>query len=385
MDELRIAIASAGRFHVLDLARELHRLGRQVRFYSYVPRSRGRAFGLADACQAPVTALVSPLLAWQRAAPRLGAATRDRLLRLALDQAVAARVEPCDVMIFMSGIFLEAPRAARRRFGARLWLERGSAHIEVQDRILAEIPGAERPTPEDVARERAGYALADRIVVASSFSERSFTGRPEAAKLFRNPYGVDLDDFPQARPRSPDGTLRLLFVGGWSRRKGCDLLAAAVSASPSVTLTHVGGIGDLPFPAGDARFRHVEPVDQRRLKDHYADADALALASREEGFGLVLGQAMASGLPILCTDRTGGPDLAHTPALSERILVAAAGDVGALVGAIATLRRRLAGDRPFPPLTDVDRQTLSWTAYGERYDAELVADAERSRAMRCAS
>ena len=70
---LRIGIASAGRFHVLDLARELSRLGHQVRFYSYVPKSRGRRFGLADDDQAPVTALVWPLLAWQRFAPRLGA------------------------------------------------------------------------------------------------------------------------------------------------------------------------------------------------------------------------------------------------------------------------------------------------------------------------
>ena len=34
---LRIAIATAGRFHVLDLARELNALGYAVDFYSYVP------------------------------------------------------------------------------------------------------------------------------------------------------------------------------------------------------------------------------------------------------------------------------------------------------------------------------------------------------------
>ena len=183
-------------------------------------------------------------------------------MHLALDRAVAARRARCAVFTFMSGIYREAATAARRRFGARLWLERGSAHIETQDQILAAIPGAERPSRHDVERELAGYALADRIVIASRFSERSFAGRPEAAKLFRNPYGVDLEHFPLSPRPAPGEGLRLLCVGAWSRRKGCDLVVAAVQASPGVTLTHVGAIGDLSFPSGDARFQHIDPVDQ---------------------------------------------------------------------------------------------------------------------------
>ena len=48
---LRIAIATNGRFHVLDLARELDRLGHHVTFYSLLPKWRSRQFGLsADRC-----------------------------------------------------------------------------------------------------------------------------------------------------------------------------------------------------------------------------------------------------------------------------------------------------------------------------------------------
>ena len=46
----RVAIATAGRFHVLDLARELNALGYAVDFYSYVPKSRAVRFGLPSAC-----------------------------------------------------------------------------------------------------------------------------------------------------------------------------------------------------------------------------------------------------------------------------------------------------------------------------------------------
>jgi len=363
---------------VLNLARELHQLGHGVRFYSYVPRSRARRFGLPDACQSPVAAAVSPLLAWQRLAPRFRPDAREHLLHLALDRAVAARLQACDVFIFMSGIFLEAARQAKHRFGARLWLERGSAHIDIQDRILAAIPGAERPSPESRARELAGYELADRIVVPSHFTEDSFAPTTEHAKLFRNPYGVQLDDFPLLPQRAQGRPLRLLFVGTWSSRKGCDLLTATVTASSDVILTHVGGVTDLPFP-GDPRFRHVGPVDQLRLADFYARADALVLASREDGLSIVQAQALASGLPVICTDRTGGADLAHTPALAERILVTPPDDAAALAETIAALSERLERGEPFTPLTDTDRRALSWRAYGERYSAELIADLERAK------
>ena len=54
----------------------------------------------------------------------------------------------------------------------------------------------------------------------------------------------------------------------------------------------------------------------------------------------MLMQALASGLPLVCTDRTGGADLAHTPALAARITVVPHDDVGALADAIARWRDR---------------------------------------------
>jgi glycosyltransferase involved in cell wall biosynthesis len=372
---LRIAIASAGRFHVLDLARELHAMGHDVRFYSYVPRRRGARYGLPEACQRPVTGLVSPLLGWQWLAPRLAPTRRDEWMRSALDRAVAARLEPCDVFIFMSGIFLEAARAARRRFGARLWLERGSAHIQVQDQILAQTAGADRPNATAIRRELDGYRLADRIVVPSQFAARSFAGREGAQKLFLAPYGVDLDQFPlTSRLPRGDGRLRLLFVGSWSAQKGCDLLERAVRATPWASVTHVGSVTDLPFPRDDPRCVHVDPVDQMALAAHYAAADALVLPSRQEGFGMVISQALATGLPVICSSHTGAPDLARTPALAARIVVCEPDDQGDLARAMAEMRARMAAPGDLPAMTEADRQSLSWRAYAERYGAELVAD-----------
>lgn len=372
---LKIAIATAGRFHVLDLARELDELGHEVIFYSYVPTARARRFGLRDRGQVGLLPFVLPILAWEKLAPRLAPQARERLLHLALNGAVILRLRPCDVFICMSGIYLEAARYAKRRYGARVWLERGSRHIVSQDEILAAIPGADRPGAAAIARELAGYALADRIIVPSSHVVESFERDKSAyAKLFQNAYGVDLTMFPLQPPRSKREGFTVLFIGSWSLRKGCDLLAAAIFRTPGTLLVHVGPITDLPLPADDHRFFHVDAVPQDQLVRYYAKADLLALASLEEGLSVVQSQALASGLPIVCTDRTGGADLAHTPALAERITVVPHGDVDALTAAIAAWRDRLGTGSRLPPLTERDRETLSWAAYARRYDDELRRD-----------
>ncbi|MGE0258496.1 MAG: glycosyltransferase family 4 protein [Alphaproteobacteria bacterium] len=373
---LRIAIAAAGRFHALDLARELHALGHRVMFYSYVPRSRARAFALPDECAVSLLPFALPILAWQRLAPRFLPRLRERLMYAALNRGVILRLRRCDVFVCMSGIYLEAARFARWRYGAKIWLERGSRHILSQLRILAGVDGAEQPSRFTVRRELAGYEMADRIVVPSIHAEESFAGAPHLrAKLFRNPYGVDLGMFPASGAKEIGETIGLLYVGTWSLQKGCDLLENAVRGVDGVRLTHVGAIGDLRFPDLPERFAHRDPVAQPALKEFYAEADLFVLASRQDGFGMVLSQALASGLPIVCTDRTGGIDLARMPGFASRITVVSAGDAHALAEAIRGWRDRLRGGGQPPALGDDERQRLSWAAYARRYNAELLAHA----------
>ena len=189
-------------------------------------------------------------------------------------------------------------------------------------------------------RELAGYEMADRIVVPSIHAEESFVAIPDLRfKLFRNPYGVDLGMFPARGTKDIGGSIALLYVGTWSLQKGCDLLEAAVRSIDGVRLTHVGAIGDLRFPDFAERFTHHDPVAQSELKHFYAAADLFVLASRQDGFGMVLSQALASGLPVICTDRTGGGDLAEMPGFASRITVVPAGDAHAL----AERYSRLAG------------------------------------------
>jgi alpha-maltose-1-phosphate synthase len=374
---LRINIVTSGRFHVLDLARELAALGHDVRFYSCVPRARAVRFGLPAHCHRGRLLWLAPLLALASRGPVMIRVLAESLLKRLLDRAATISMEACDVFIGMSGLCVASARAARDR-GAKVFLERGSRHIVSQKAILESIPGARRPAVStgDVERELAGYGIADVIVVPSRHAEESFrdAGVPPT-KLFRNPYGVDLDMFAAtAKPSNKHPTV--ITVGSWSLQKGCDLLWQACRARGSWRLVHVGSLADAPIPASD-RFEHQDPVSQWKLAEQFAAADVMVLASRQDGFGLVLAQALACGLPVVCTDRTGGVDLREMLDDPRWAVVVPHDDAEALRRGIEealALAKTQAGRRELPGGA---RERLSWTAYARRYDAELARRCSR--------
>lgn len=369
---LRIGIASTGRFHVLDLARELRALGHEVTFYSYVSPARAEKFGFAASRMVSLMPAVAPFLVWERFLPGVQPGLRTHRYFAAINRAMIRRMSPCDVFICMSGIYVEAAKHARAAFGAKVFLERGSMHINAQLEILRRANVHPPMSALTRTRELAGYALADRIVLPSLHVEQSFAHDAAAfAKTFMNPYGVDLGLFTK-RPSVPPLRRRLLFVGGWSYRKGVDFLVEAVRRTPGATLTHVGAIVDAPFP-DDPSFTHVDPVDQTALPAYYRDADLFALASREDGLALVLLQALASGLPCIASDHTGGSTLvAFHPELSRLIRVHKVSDVNAMSRDIQWFFDTLERSQ-LELITDVERDSLSWAAYGKRYEDEILS------------
>lgn len=168
----------------------------------------------------------------------------------------------------------------------------------------------------DLARLNAETHMAAGFIAASSFTKRTLVENGADPKLIEVvPYGVNLERFrPSARAlRHINDPLRLLFVGTINQRKGIKYLVEALQLlrTRRVELTVCGRVVDdlAVFKPLGAQVNVRPSVSLPELIAAYQAADLFVLPSVAEGFGQVLLEALASGLPILSTTATAAPDL----------------------------------------------------------------------------
>lgn len=354
----KINILSQGRFHMLDLARELNRLGFDTKFYSFVPSSRCRKFGLSSKCTVSLFWMIAPFIFIKRIYPSL------YWIQIKMqDFIMGIFMRKCDVCISLTG-FTYAPTRAKHR-GAIVIIERGSKHILEQKKILEQNPQKKKTVipSRNIQYNLIAYRLADFISVASQHVKESFLLHhyPEN-KIFVNPYGVDLSMF-KPLPNTPK-KYDVIMVGGWSYQKGCDLIIDAIRKT-NYSFIHVGAISDLDFP-NEKKITQIDPVDQSKLIQYYNQAKIFIFPSRQDGFGMVLSQALACNLPIIGSLNCGAPDLKQMVELPEYITIIEDYTVDAVVTALHTAMKnyeQLKGQI----YAGGAIKNLTWEAYGKRY------------------
>lgn len=367
-ENMRINIAASHRFHLLDLARELEEQGHEVCFYSYVPTKRAIKFGLKSECSYSLFYFMLPFLALVKLSK--GAYWTIKLKHMVLDFYLTKFMKPCDVYIALGTVYKNSFVSAKRKFGAKTILEWGSKHIEEQQRILSEIPGVKKQPFYFTKRTLDGYNVVDYISIPSDHVKQSFIERGIVEnKLLQNPYGVDLSMFSSTELEQ-GSKYDLIAVGAWSYQKGSDLLIE-VCRKNKFRLLHVGSLVDIPFP-NDENMTHINSVDQRKLINYYTKARVFVLPSRQDGFGMVLSQALACGLPIVCSKNTGGKDLRNFLNNKKWIIVMQEYTLEELEGCILKaleLSKFQVGVRSY---LDNIQDKLTWKAYGKRYNETIM-------------
>ena len=220
------------------------------------------------------------------------------------------------------GSCLDSLQAAKRA-GRRAVAEFATAHITLARKLLGEesqrhpewaatISNFDYPDWY-LARLESEPLAADHCIAASSFTRRSLleAGVP-ASRIEILPLAADVDLF-RRHQRDAHGPLRVLFVGGVGQRKGVKYLLEAARAldAASIEFRLVG-----PLPADISPLRPYENlvqwtgrVDQTQVVEEMRQADVLVLPSVFEGFGLVIPEAMATGLPVIASTHSIGPEI----------------------------------------------------------------------------
>lgn len=317
LPDIRTNIAVVGRFHAFDLARELNRHGLLNKLLSTYPRYITRRWEIPEK-----KILGEPFLEFFRRfgqrIPFVKPSRIDEFVHVNHGRNAARKlIAECDVFIGWTGSSLEALIAAKET-GVATILERGSSHCNEWRKLMTEECGyfgkPFDPMYNFWQRELLEYELADYIAIPSTFVRNSFIkyGVP-AEKLLVNAYGVDLSSFRQVQKE--DDVFRVISVGGFNLRKGSRYLLQAFTELnlPNAELWHIGSVDPEMHPSikqfltDKVTFHGHKP--QAELYKYYSQGSVFVLMSIEEGMAMVQCQAMACGLPLICSTNTGGADL----------------------------------------------------------------------------
>jgi glycosyltransferase involved in cell wall biosynthesis len=220
---------------------------------------------------------------------------------------------------------------------------------------------------EQLHAQRARLVLTTSLYAAGRAQELYRLSKPPAIV----PELIDLDEWRGALQANPVGSDRftVLFVGRFYRRKRLEVLlraaAALGSGIPDFEIRIVGNGPCRPMLHALARELRLEgtvtwlgDVSRAELAREYNRCTLLCLPSVQEGFGIVLLEAMAAGKPIVASRAAAIPEAAPHAVLVEPE------SVEALAAGIQSLHRSPAARAA---------QSTAGLAWVERFDAPLVA------------
>ena len=307
----RVVVSSAGVFHAYHLARGaqsggyLHRFitSRYRREENGLERSRVVHITLPEYVSLAISAVPG------EQARALSYYAGDNMY----DWLSRRYVRDADIFHVFNHQGLHSLRLAKRE-GAITIVERSSAHPTYQHELLTEEYekfGLRYPSTYRVLHDKhlAEYAESDYIMVASEFVERTMVNRGiPASKLIRVHLGFDPARFCPGE--KTDNVFRVMYVGRITLQKGVQYLLQACSQLnlPRSELVLVGEIEPDArsfLSAFEGTFRHVRYRPQADLAKFYHQASVLVLPSIQDGFGMVVYEAAACGLPVIVTENVG--------------------------------------------------------------------------------
>lgn len=323
---MKISISATNPCHLFPLAVELAKLDALGCYYSGYPRWK-----LPGSERLPIRAhsgrtnIVYGLLKYVPERYRPGSRSLFLWQDHGFDRWAGAHLAACDFIHAMPGQCLHTFRAARR-LGIRTVLNHATGPVRDWVRIME--PEYARVglrlsevCPYDdayFAREEEEYALSDFHCAASAIVRDQLLARGIAkGRIWVVAYGAEQQIFRPAET-TPDAPqpFRIVFAGMVGLRKGLKTLLDALTLldRDDWQVEFYGAVlgearTDLDSYRGRTSLKFHGAVSQAALADAFRAGSVLVLPSLEEGFGLVVPQALACGLPCIVSDRVGAKDL----------------------------------------------------------------------------
>ncbi|RYG54458.1 MAG: glycosyltransferase family 1 protein [Chitinophagaceae bacterium] len=299
---------------------------------------------------------------------------------LLYDRLAARHVKQTKILLTWAWSGLETIKAAKKNNSVVI-VEQCGSFSRFQNQLLQgeyQQLGLrfDNPTPRFIEERQLQEAmLSDFLLCPSNHVARSFVqyGIPKE-KCMVIPYGANTDHFHPNQTEKK--VFKLLFVGTVGVRKGVIYLFKALEILQShyqLECTVIGGLEEQFRPLFDRYhhlFRHISHVPHHELVNYYNEASVFVFPSLDEGMALVQLEAMACGLPVICTPNSGGDSVVEEGVSGFVVPIR---DASAIAQKISQLFDNPSLQKAMSESARSKALAFSWDVYGDRLAKFLSA------------
>ena len=206
--------------------------------------------------------------------------------------------------------------AAARNIGATTILDLASLDHRFSNKALAHLKQDKKSKKIQhklSVQKKAELKLTDHIFCLSQLAKETLVKQGFAENNIHVFHlGTNLDVFKLNPQIKKSGKFSVIYVGNISRAKGVDILISAIKklGSSDIELILVGSPADIPRSELNLGFiQTLGFLSAEQLADEFRKSDIFVLPSLVDGWGLVVPEAMACGIPVIVSNHCGSAEL----------------------------------------------------------------------------
>jgi len=344
MKKLKVNIVVGGRFHSSQIYNAMRSLGYDVKIYSSSPKFFFRDVPNKDIIFIPKIFQIFQKIIKKRV-PRSLTQFDNTFFRLITSKIM----RNCDILWGFNGDSLDCGIITQKQGGVYI-LDRACPHITFQQKILLsesiklkyEYEPLKTRTYTTFIEE---YNRSDFIVVPSEYSKQSFShekyfDKVKIIPLDSNIPAVKEDDLINLPLIGNKNKFKIGIVGGSFLRKGIIYLLRAIRIlnNSEISLLIRAPESNITSHAEAKKLCSELDVEfiphLKDLNSFYKSIDILVLPSIDEGFGMVVYEAIMNSTPVIASRNVGSIDGMTT---NENIILVDAANESSLASAINEL------------------------------------------------
>jgi len=227
----------------------------------------------------------------------------------------------CDVFHGWATFSLKSSKKHKKR-GSKFLLDRACPHILFQEQLLIEEAELTKSVYSPVSKEFLNrcieeYDLADKIIVPSNYSADSFINqgfKKNKIEVLR----LDANFVPKKKKiwKSKKKNFILGTIGGNPLRKGLKYLVDAWQSLKLKDATLLIKTSEIELKKNKELFNKIRNDDSikmisyvKDIESFYLNCDLFCLPSIDDGFGMVVLEAMSVGIPVITTKNVGASEI----------------------------------------------------------------------------